>query len=48
MLGRNTLFFKRARKEGINLKTIETNIPYENYSDNIVGKAKLGASNIMV
>ena len=36
------------RKEGINLTTIDPNYPDENYSKNIVVKAKLGASKIMV
>ena len=48
MVGRKTLFFKRANKEGIYLTNVEPNCPDENYSKNIVGKANLGDIKIMV
>ena len=32
MVGRKTPFFKHVRKEGIDLTTIDTNCPDENYS----------------
>ena len=48
MVVRKTQVFKRARKEGIDLTTIEPNHPYENYCENIIGKKKLGDGRIMV
>ena len=48
MAGRKTLLSKQARKEGINLKTIGANFPEKNYGEDVVGKAKLGDSKIMV
>ena len=47
MVGRKTPFFKRSSKEVINIITIDTNLPDENYGENIVGNEKLGASKIM-
>ena len=46
--GRKTPFFKRARKEGIDIAVIEPNRIDENYSEICFGKANLGAINIMV
>ena len=48
MFWRITPFFKRARKEGIYLATIEPNVQDGNYGENIVFKADLGAGKIMV
>ena len=48
MVGRKTPFFKRARKEGIDLTTIEPRRPDENYGEQLVGRAKLGASKLMM
>ena len=48
IVGRKTLFFKISRKDGIDIKTIDTNCPYENYSKNLVGKVNLEVSKIMV
>ena len=39
MVGRKTPFFKRARKEGIDLTTIEPLRPDENYGEQLVGRA---------
>ena len=47
MVVRKTQVFKRARKEGIDFTNIEPNRPDENYGENIVGQAKLGAIKIM-
>ena len=47
MVVRKTQVFKRARKEGIDLTTIEPNFPDKNYGGNIVCKAELEASKIM-
>ena len=46
--GRNTPLSERARKEGINITAIEPNHPDENYSENIIGKEKLGYRKIVV
>ena len=43
-----TPFFKSARKEGIDITNIDTNVLYEKYCENLVGKKKLGARKIMV
>ena len=48
MVGRKTPFFKRARKEGIDLTTIEPLRPDENYGEQLVGRAKLGTSKLML
>ena len=47
MVIRKTPLFKRVRKEGIDFTNIEPNRPDENYGENIVGQAKLGAIKIM-
>ena len=38
IVGIKILFLKRSRKEGIYLTNIDTNCPYEKYSENLVGK----------
>ena len=48
MVGRKTPFFRRARKEGIDLTTIEPLRPDENYGETLVRIAKLGSSKLMV
>ena len=48
MVGRKTSFFKHARKEGIDLTTIEPNRPDKTYSENLVGKVKLAYIKIVV
>ena len=48
MVGRNTPFFRRARKEGIDLTTIEPHRPDENYGETLVKRAKILSSKIMV
>ena len=48
MVGRKTPFFARARKEGIDLTTIEPLRPDENYGEILVKKAKITSSKIMV
>ena len=48
MVGRKTPFFKCARKEGIDLTNIESNLSDENYCKNIDGKEKISAINSMV
>ena len=48
MVGRKTPFFKRARKEGIDLTTIEPLRPDENYGEQLVKRAKLGSSKLMI
>ena len=48
MVGRKTPFFRRARKEGIDLTTIEPHRPDENYGEYLVKVAKLGSSKIMI
>ena len=47
MVGRNTPFFKRARKEGIDLTTIEPERPNENYGEYIVQIVKKGSAQLM-
>ena len=47
MVGRRTPFFKRARKEGIDLTTIEPERPNENYGETLVKIVKLGAARLM-
>ena len=37
-----TPFLKSARKEGIDITNIDTNVLYEKYCENLVGKKKLG------
>ena len=48
MVGRKTPFFKRARKEGIDLTTIKPLRLDENYGEQLVGRAKLGTSKLML
>ena len=48
MVGRKTPFLKHVRKKGTNLTSIEPNHPGENYSENFVGKEKIGSGKIMV
>ena len=47
MVGRKILFFKSTRKELIYITTIDPNLPYENYGENIVGKSNLRTRKIM-
>jgi hypothetical protein len=48
MIGQRTpFFFKRARKEGIDLTTIEPLRPDENYGEILVKKAKIMSSKLM-
>ena len=48
MIGRKTPFFRRARKEGIDLTTIEPMRPDENYGEILVKKAKIMSSKLMM
>ena len=48
MVDKNTPFFKRARKEGIALTTIEPLQPDENYGEILVRKAKELSGKLMV
>ena len=48
IVGRKTPFLKLARKDVIVIKTIDTNCPYENYCENLVGKENLGDRKIIV
>ena len=48
IVGRKTPFLKLARKEGINITTIDTNCLDENYCENLVGKENIGARKIIV
>ena len=48
MVGRKTSFFKRARKKGIDLTSIEPLRPDDNYGEVLVKKAKLLSSKLMV
>ena len=48
MVGRNTPFFRRARKEGIDLTTIEPLRPDENYGEILVKRAKILSGKLMV
>ena len=47
MVGRNTPFFKRARKEGIDLTTIEPLSSNENYGEILVKRAKILSGKLM-
>ena len=47
MIGRRTPFFKRARKEGIDLTTIEPLRPDENYGEILVKKTKIMSGKLM-
>ena len=47
MVGRRTPFFKRARKEGIDLTAIEPERSDENYRETLVRMAKLGSARAM-
>ena len=48
MVGRKTPFFKRARKEGIDLTTIEPERPDENYGEILVKFTKQGTARMMI
>ena len=48
MIGRKTLFFRRACKEGIYPTTIEPMQPDENYGEILVKKAKIMSSKLMM
>ena len=48
MVGQKTPFFPRARKEGIDLTTIEPLRSDEKYGEILVKKAKLASSKLMV
>ena len=48
MVGRKTPFFRRARKEGIDLTAIEPLRPDENYGEILVKKAKILSGKLMV
>jgi hypothetical protein len=48
MVGRKTPFFKRARKEGIDLTTIEPERPDENYGEILVRITKHGTAKMMI
>ena len=48
MVGRKTPFFKRARKEGIDLTSIEPLRPDENYGEILVKKSKLLSSKLKI
>jgi len=48
MVGRKTPFFKRARKEGIDLTTIEPERPDENYGEILVKHTKAGTARMMI
>ena len=48
MMGRKTPFFRRARKEGIDLTTIEPLRPDENYGEILVKRAKIMSGKLMV
>ena len=47
MIGRSTPFFKRSRKEGIDLTTIEPKRPNESYAENLVRQIKTLTSLLM-
>ena len=47
MVGKSTPFFKRARKEGIDLTTIEPGRPDENYGEVLVRTAKATCAKLM-
>ena len=48
MVGRRTPFFKRARKEGIDLTSIEPKRPDENYGEILVRMVKVGSARLML
>ena len=48
MVGRKTPFFRRARKEGIKLTSIEPLRPDENYGETLVKRAKILSGKLMV
>lgn len=48
MVGRNTPFFKKARKEGIDLTSIEPERPDENYGEILVRMVKIGSARLML
>ncbi len=48
MVGRKTPFFKKARKEGIDLTSIEPERPDENYGEILVRIVKLGSARLML
>lgn len=48
MVGRRTPFFKRARKEGIDLTSIEPERPDENYGETLVKMVKIGTAQMMI
>ena len=48
MVGRSTPFFKRARKEGIDLTSIEPEQPDENYGEILVRMVKIGSARMML
>ena len=48
MIGRKTPFFRRARKEGIDLTSIEPLRPDENYGEILVKRAKVLSAKLMV
>ena len=48
MVGRKTPFFKRARKEGMDLTTIEPLRLDENYGEILVKKAKIRSGKLMM
>lgn len=47
MVGRGTPFFRRARKEGIDLTSIEPERPDQNYGEILVGRVKLLTAKLM-
>ena len=48
MIGQKMPFFRRARKEGIDLTSIEPLRPDENYGETLVKRAKLISGRLMV
>ena len=48
MVGRKTPFFKHARKEGIDLTSIEPERPDENYGKTLVKMVKIGTAQMMI
>ena len=48
MVGRKTPFFRRARKEGIDLTSIEPMRPDENYGETLVKRAKILSGKLMI
>ena len=47
MIGRKTPFFRRARKEGINLTLIKPLRPDENYGETLVKRVKIISGQLM-